>query len=130
VNEQELPRVPLVILPDKIPWTRNSDPDTRETAYVVGALAKHGMYIQLVKWLPNTTAKAHSHSDDRYGFVISGTFYHGIGDRFDAGKLEARPAGTFFTEPHGVAHFGASRTEGTVLYFVGTGPSTTTQIER
>jgi uncharacterized RmlC-like cupin family protein len=129
-SAQGLPKQPSAILPDKIPWKNNPYPDTRQAAYVVGALDKRGMYIQLVRWLPNTTAKAHSHSDDRYGFVVSGTFFHGVGDKFDASELELRPAGTFFTEPAGVSHFGATRTEGTVLYFVGSGPSTTNQIEK
>ena len=129
-SAQGLPKKPFAILPDKIPWQKNPDPDTRETAYPVGALDKPGMYIQLVRWLPNTTAEAHSHSDDRYGFVASGTFYHGIGDKFDSRQLEVRPAGTFFTEPAGAAHFGATRAEGTVLYFVGTGPSAMTLIEK
>ena len=47
--------------------------------------------------------------------VLRCTFYPGIGEKFDEGKLEVRPAGSFFTEPKGVRHFGMTK-EGTVLY--------------
>ena len=50
--------------------------------------------------------------------------------KFDESKLEARPAGSFFTEPKGVRHFGMTKDEGVVLYFVGTGPSTTDNLEK
>jgi hypothetical protein len=74
--------------------------------------------------------KAHSHPDDRYVIVLRGTFYHGIAEKFDESKLEARPVGSFLTEPKGVRHFGMTKDEGVVLYFVGTGPSTTDNLEK
>jgi hypothetical protein len=39
--------------------------------------------------------KAHSHPDDRYVMVLRRTSYHGIGEKFDESKLEARPAAVF-----------------------------------
>jgi hypothetical protein len=33
----------------------------------------------------------HSHREDRIYTVISGIFYIGLGDKLDAGKLEAYP---------------------------------------
>lgn len=118
----------FAILPDKIPWSKQQD--GREFAYPLGEWSKPGLYIQIVRWPPNSSAKAHSHPDDRYGFVISGTFYHGYGNKFDVKRLEVRPAGTFFTEPAGIAHYGATKDDGAVLYFVGTGPSKINQIEK
>jgi len=115
---------------EKMPWTRVPGIEQQEFATVVGDRAKPGLYIQLVRWPPHATLKAHSHPDDRYVMVLSGTFYHGIGEKFDVSKLEARPTGTFFTEPKGVRHFGMTKDEGAVLYFVGTGPSTTDNLER
>ena len=111
-------------------WVKGSDGTGREFATVVGDRSKPGLYIQLVRWPPHTTAKAHSHPDDRYAFVLSGTFYHGYGDKFDASKLEMRPAGAFFTEPARLRHFGVTKDDGTILCFVGTGPSTTDDPEK
>jgi quercetin dioxygenase-like cupin family protein len=115
---------------DKMPWTQIPGISQQEFATIVGDRAKPGLYIQLVRWPPHATLKAHSHPDDRYVMVLSGTFYHGIADKFDESKLEARPAGSFFTEPKGVRHFGMTKDEGVVLYFVGTGPSTTDNLEK
>jgi hypothetical protein len=68
--------------------------------------------------------------ETRYVVVLSGTFYHGHGDKFDSGRLEQRTTGTLFSEPAGVAHFGATKGEGTVLYFVGIGPDRNDEIEK
>ena len=124
------PKSWFAIPPDHILWLKNNDGSPRENAYLIGQGNKPGLYIQLVRWPPHTTARAHSHPDDRYVVVLSGTFYHGRGDKFDANQLEKRSTGTFFTEPGGVGHFGATKDEGVVLYFVGTGPSRTDQIEK
>jgi quercetin dioxygenase-like cupin family protein len=134
---QQFPLMPGGELPvtaielDKMPWKRiPSISPKQEFATIVGDRAKAGLYIQLVRWEPHTILKAHSHPDDRYVMVLSGTFYHGIGEKFDESKLEARPAGSFFTEPKNVRHFGMTKDAGTVLYFVGTGPSTTDNLEK
>jgi len=123
--------VPLFAIDvDKIAWTKNPDTGPLEFATVVGDRAKPGLYIQLVRWPPHAVFKAHSHRDHRYAVVLRGTFYHGIADKFDESKLEPRPAGSFFTEPKGVRHFGMTKDEGTILYFVGIGPSSTDNIEK
>ena len=77
-----------------------------------------------------STRKGHTHPEDRYAVVVSGTFYHGRGSNFDEAKLEKRIAGAFFTEPAGVAHFGAAKDEPVILYFFGTGPDRTDVVEK
>ena len=118
----------FAVLPDQRKWEK---PDTygRQRSILFGDPTKPGMYGMFVKWPPNATAKAHSHPDERYGFVVSGVFYHGRGDKFQTATLERRPEGTLFSEPAGVAHFGATKGEGTILYFVGIGPDRTDEIE-
>jgi uncharacterized RmlC-like cupin family protein len=115
---------------DKLQWSKNPNTGPLEFATIVGDRGKPGLYIQFVRWPPHAVYKAHSHPDDRYAVVLSGTFYHGFGDKLDESKFEQRPAGTFFTEPKGVRHFGMTKDEGTVLYFVGTGPSTNDDPEK
>lgn len=122
--------VPFAVELDKMPWIKSPDGSGRELATLVGDRAKPGLYIQLVRWPPHMINKAHAHPDDRYAVVLSGMFYHGYGDKFDEGRLEARPAGSFFTEPARVRHFGVTKDEGTILYFVGTGPSTNDDPEK
>jgi hypothetical protein len=120
----------LAVELDKVQWKKDPKGGPLERFDLVGSRSKPGLYIQLVKWPPRMVNKAHSHPDDRYGLVLRGTFYHGYGDKFDEGKLEMRPAGTFFTEPAHLRHFGITRDEGAILYFVGTGPSTNDNPEK
>ena len=119
---------PYAIELDKIQWTKG--PDGRDFATLVGDRTKPGMYIQLVRWPPNAINKAHSHPDNRYAVVLQGKFYHGYGEKFDASKLEERPLGSFFTEPARMRHYGITKGEGTILYFVGMGPSTNDEQEK
>lgn len=127
---QGVPKGWFEIPPDQLKWTKNADGTPRETAVLFGDRRKAELYGILVRWPPNTTAKAHSHPDSRFVYVLSGVFYHGHGNKFDRSKLEKRSTGTLFSEPAGVAHFGATGAEGAVLYFVGIGPNRTDQIEK
>ena len=47
----------------------------------------------------------HRHSEDRIYTVIAGVFYIGLGDGFDAGKLEAYPPGAVIFLPRDTSHF-------------------------
>lgn len=114
---------------DKIQW-RKLPNSPLEIATLVGDSSKSGLYINVVRWPPHTIFKAHSHPDERYAVVLSGTFYHGFGDKFDEGKLEKRPRGTFFSEPVRLRHFGLTKDDGAVLYFVGMGPSSIDDLEK
>ena len=123
--------VPVLALAlDKMQWRKDPKGGPLESAVLVGDPTKPGLYILLVKWPPHTINKAHSHPDDRYVVVLKGTFFHGYGEKFDEAALEGRPAGTFFTEPTPVRHFGMTKEEGAVLYFVGTGPTRTDNPEQ
>lgn len=55
--------------------------------------------------------------------VISGTFNIGMGEKFDATKGTAMPAGTFGTWAPGMKHFVWTKGE-TVIQLHGTGPWT------
>ena len=47
----------------------------------------------------NTRIAAHDHPDDRVATVVSGTWYFGYGDRFNAADVKALPPGSYYTEP-------------------------------
>jgi quercetin dioxygenase-like cupin family protein len=63
----------------------------------------------------NVRIQAHTHPDDRVATVISGTWYIGYGAKFDEAKLKPLTAGSFYTEPPGVAHFARTGNEPVVL---------------
>ncbi len=125
------PLKPIARSLDQQEWLASPDStDPKHGATLFGDRTKSELFGLLVKWPPNTTAKAHSHPEDRHVMVVSGTFYYAHGSKFDRSKLERLPTGTYFTEPAGDAHFGATTDEGAVLYFVGIGPDGMTAIER
>jgi hypothetical protein len=100
------------------------------------AMGKRKRTRQPTMWVATTdlpTAASHpfyARLEDRYAMVVSGVFYHGHASKFDVSKLERRSGGTYFTEPAGDAHFGATKAEGTILYFIGMGPDRTDPIEK
>jgi quercetin dioxygenase-like cupin family protein len=47
----------------------------------------------------------HRHPEDRVYTVMSGVFYIGLGDRFDAEKLQAYPPGSVIVLPGNTSHF-------------------------
>jgi hypothetical protein len=125
---EQLPKGVMLLKPDQIVWHKT--PTGRELAYLHGHPDKPGPYLYLVKWPPHNKALAHTHPDERYGMVLSGTHYIGYGERFDEKKLHAHPAGSYFTEPANTAHFGMTKSEGAVLYFYGIGPSGSKALEK
>ena len=54
------------------------------TRVLFGDPSKAGFYSILLFVPAHTTIQAHSHRDDRMATVVSGTWYFGYGDRFDA----------------------------------------------
>ena len=60
--------------------------------------------------------------EDRVYTVISGVFYIGLGDRFDADKLEAYPPGTVVVLPGGTPHFHWARSGEYVSQVTAIGP--------
>jgi quercetin dioxygenase-like cupin family protein len=94
-----------------------------ETADMIGDSSKPGPYTYRVKFPANFKIEAHSHPEDRSYTIVSGTWYIGWGNKYDAGALTALPPGSFYTEPANVAHFVATRDEPAVVQISGTGPS-------
>ena len=70
------------------------------------------------------------HPDDEVVTVIEGTWYLGIGEKFDASSLKAYPAGSFIIIPAHVAHFLATQEGPVVVQASGDGVFRTDYLER
>jgi len=88
-----------------------------------------GLYTLLLRLPPNTKILAHSHQDDRTACVLSGDWYFGYGREFDEAALKEMPAGSFYTEPPGVEHFGQTKDQETTIEITGYGPTSTTYVD-
>jgi quercetin dioxygenase-like cupin family protein len=94
------------ILPEEIDWkTFPAFPPSARLAVVVGEPLQQGPYTIRVKVPRGVKLMPHSHPEDRVYTVISGTFYIGLGDRFDAEKLQAYPPGAVIILPGNTSHF-------------------------
>ena len=124
---EDLPAGAVRLTPNELVWKPMAVPQGAEIAILAGGgRSKPGPYVERVKFPPNFLHNPHSHPDDRTYTVISGTWYVGYGEKFDAAKLKALPTGSFHTEPANVRHFVVTKDEGAVVQISGTGPSGTT----
>src|SRR5438552_15058589 len=81
--------------PDKIQWT--TSPSGSSQAILAGDPAKPGMYIVLTKWSAGHMSRPHSHPNDRFITVISGTWWVGTGSKYDPDSTVPVQAGSVVT---------------------------------
>jgi quercetin dioxygenase-like cupin family protein len=94
------------IVPEEIDWKPFAAfPSSVRLAVLVGQPSQEGPYVIRVKVPRGAKLMPHKHPEDRTYTVISGVFYIGLGDQFDAGKLEAYPPGAVIVLPGDTAHF-------------------------
>jgi len=74
-------------------------------AVIVGQPSEPGPYTIRVKAPRGVKLMPHKHPEDRVYTVISGVFYIGLGEEFDASKLEAYPPGAVIILPGNTSHF-------------------------
>ena len=108
----ESPKQVIALTPLDIRWfTPAYYTDGRQRAHLLGDSSKGGDWIDRVKIPGGSRVLAHTHPEDEVVTVIEGTWYLGIGERFDEAKLKAYPAGSFILIPADVPHFLATREE-------------------
>jgi hypothetical protein len=94
------------IQPEDIEWKPFAAfPASVRLAVVVGEPLREGPYTIRVKVPRGVKLMPHRHPEDRVYTVISGIFYIGLGDKFDAEKLVAHPPSTVIILPGNTAHF-------------------------
>ena len=80
-------------------------PSGARLAVLVGQPLEQGPYMVRVKVPHGVKLMPHRHPEDRIYTVISGVFYIGFGDEFDAEKLLAYPPGAVIILPGNTSHF-------------------------
>jgi quercetin dioxygenase-like cupin family protein len=94
------------VLPEEIDWKPFAAfPPSVRLAIVVGQPSDAGPYVIRVKVPHDVKLMPHTHPEDRVYTVISGVFYIGLGDQFDADKLQAYPPGAVIVLPGHTPHF-------------------------
>ena len=95
------------------------------TTVLVGDPAQPGPYTIRLSVPANTRIQAHTHRDNRTAVVAAGTWYFGYGPIANPSAEKELPAGSFYTEPSGAAHFAETRDAAVVVYISGIGPTDT-----
>jgi hypothetical protein len=106
--------------PDQIEWKINA---SNRTATLVGDPNKPGIYLQLLTWPKgNNFSRPHSHPNDRFIMVLSGTWWVGTGNTFDPENLTVpMKPGTFVTHFAKGVHWDGAKDEDTTLIIIGEG---------
>jgi quercetin dioxygenase-like cupin family protein len=94
------------ILTENIEWKPfPAFPASVRLATLVGQPSGSGPYVIRVRVPNGVKLMPHKHPEDRVYTVISGIFYIGLGDQFDANKLQKYPPGTVIVLPGHTSHF-------------------------
>jgi quercetin dioxygenase-like cupin family protein len=111
------------VLPDDVDWKPfPAFPPSVRLAVVVGQPSEPGPYTIRVKSPHGAKLMPHKHPEDRVYTVISGVFYIGLGDEFDASKLEAYPPGAVIILPGNTHHFHWAKSGEYVTQITAMGP--------
>lgn len=111
------------ILPEAIEWKPFAAfPPAARLAVMVGDPTKAGPYVTRVKLPGGEKLAPHRHPEDRVYTVISGIFYVGLGETFDADKLQPYPPGAVIVLPGNTWHFHWAKSGEYVTQITAIGP--------
>lgn len=103
---------PVIFTPSTVKWEAGTGEFKGLTvAWLSGDPTKTGPWTVRLKAPAGAKFPVHYHNDTEMVTVISGTFAAAIGDKFDASKLMALPAGSFVVIPAGVKHYAMAKTD-------------------
>lgn len=118
-------------LPQDIKW--NGDPKRGELqAPLFGDPSKPGMYGVLIKWTQGYNSRPHFHDQDRFIYVVSGTWWVSSSNKYDLSTMYPLHAGTFAEDVANTVHWDGSKAtdpDPAVLELVGMGPVKTIQVD-
>ena len=122
------PKAISIQLPKEIKWVANAGGS--EQAILFGDPSKPGLYIVLTKWTPHHNSRPHSHPNDRYITVLSGTWWVNTGAKYDPDGMKPVPAGSYVVHYGNQIHYDGAKDGEVILEIVGMGPATSRAAEQ
>lgn len=104
----------------------------QQTCFLFGDPNKPGLYGVIYKWYPGHFSRPHFHDQDRFAYVISGTWWVSTSNVYDERTTYPVRAGTVSEDVKNTVHWDGARTgekEPAVLELVGMGPVKTIQVD-
>ena len=111
------------VTPDRIQWREIRKVPSLLRATIHGDLDQPGSFTFRVRAAAGHRLMPHTHPDDRTITVLEGTYWTGLGERWNESALAAFPRGSFFVVPAGVPHFSAVLEGEAEIQESGWGPS-------
>lgn len=111
-----------IITPDAVNFRADGSVPGVSIALIDGD-PKTGPYTIRAKFDRNVKIPAHFHPDTRIVTVLSGTYYFGSGDAYDANAIRGYGPGTTIVVPAGSPHYAGSTEDGAVVQESGVGPT-------
>jgi hypothetical protein len=103
-----------------------------QMCYLYGDPAKPGPYMVKYIWYPGNFSKPHYHNNERFAYVVSGTWWTSTSTVYDERTTYPVHAGTVAVDKLRGIHWDGARTgekEPAVLVLAGTGPNITQQVD-
>jgi len=122
------PKAINIQLPKDIKWVANAGGS--EQAILFGDPSKAGLYIVLTKWTPHHNSRPHSHPNDRFITVLSGTWWVNTGANYDPDGMKPVPAGSYVVHYGNQIHYDGAKDGEVILEIVGMGPATSRAAEQ
>ena len=108
------------VMPAQVRWfTPALCTDGRQRAQLYGDSNQGGPWIEPRKIPAGKHVAAHTHTQDELVTVIDGTWYVGVGDKYNQAKLKGYPAGSFVLIPAGLPHFVAAKESAVIVQLSG-----------
>jgi len=104
----------------------------QQTCYLFGDPSKPGLYGVIYKWYPGHFSKPHFHDQERYAYVISGTWWVSTSNVYDERTTYPVHAGSVAIDRKNTVHWDGARTgekEPAVLELIGMGPVKSIQVD-
>jgi len=108
--------------PENIKWVPNkSVPYGMQMVLLYGNPSQPGPYIFRAKMPSGYKLPPHKHPDERTVTVLKGTYWAGVGERYNPMAMKEFQAGAYYITKAGVPHYAWARTE-VFIQETGTGP--------
>jgi len=120
----------ISLVPKELKW--NDAPSLGpgfKMAVIEGDPKAAGPLMMRLKLPANGKIAPHTHPSLEHVTVLSGTFYLGIGEKVDASKARAYPAGGVVVIPQGMPMFAFAKDKETIIQVHGIGPWATNYLK-
>ena len=109
--------------PDNLKWERNrAMPWGMRTVMLYGDPNRPGPYVFRAKMPSGYKLPPHRHADTRTVTVLKGVYWAGVGEEYDALKMEELSPGAYYIAEAEVPHYSWARKE-VIIQVMGMGPN-------